>query len=299
MKLRSLLLWVVMLAALVAGGLQIWKQQQTRDQLAWFTGYAQAYFNLRYEDLWAPLIGPLELRSAHLTVGSRLRGLLGLPGGYYLQAERLYLDDFRSSHGSPELLALRLQRMRAPTPAWLSRGPDARVLGMPILPLANLGYADLRGDAQLNADYSPGSRALGVAGALQLQDFADLQFDLELDVDEQIMQGWPDDGGLRTLSLNLQDRGFLERYKARVAQRRRINTAAAEAELLAELESYAQTQQLRWSDESAAAVRRFMHRGGQLQVRMLPLAGFELRNLSLYPLGEWPVLLGLEISHSD
>lgn len=299
MKLRSLLLWIVMLATLAVGGLQIWKQQQTRDQLAWFSGYAQAMFNLRYDELWAPLVGPLELRSVYLTAGRLLRESLSLPGGYYLQADTLYLDEFRSDNSRPELLALRLEGLRLPTPDWLSRGTDARFMGMAILPLANLAYTELRGGAQLNAAFSPGSRALGVAGDIELEDFARLQFNLELDVDERIMQGWPDDGGLRSLSLTLRDGGFLERYKGRVAQRRRINLAAAEAELLRELDDYAQTQQLRWSDESAAAARRFLHRGGQLKITMLPLAGFELRNLQLYPLGEWPVLLGLELSHSD
>ena len=52
-------------------------------------------------------------------------------------------------------------------------------------------------------------------------------------------------------------------------------------------------------EDSQKAMRRFLRAGGSLNITMLPLPDFELRNLALYGAAHWPVLLGLKLEQTD
>lgn len=300
MKLRPLLFWLTVLALATIAGLQWHHQQQTARQADWLFGTLRSHLVLRFDSLFAPLWGGLHLHGVHLTVGESLRQSWRPPSGLYWRADKVQVQSIHmADDGRLDQLRVHIPQVQMPALAGLLGGRAVHVLGLQPLPLPSLGYERLQGHQQWTLQRLPQARSLRVLSQGIWEGALNWQLDVDLDVDERIFQGWPEDAGLRQLTATLTDQGLLQRYKQTLALRQRITVAAAERQIIEAVDRYATDTELRWDEPSQKAMRRFLRAGGSLKITMLPLPDFELRNLELYGAAHWPVLLGLSLEQAD
>ena len=300
MKLRPLLLWLIIIVTAVLGALQWHHQQQTSREVDWLFGTLRGHLVLRFEQLFAPIWGGLQFRAAHLTVGEQWRQSWRPPSGLFWRAPEVRVQHV-SVHADGWIDQLRVEapRVEMPALAGLLGGRSWHLLNLTPLPLPALGYEKLVGSQRWELQRLPQARSLRISSRGHWQEALDWQLMVDLDVDQRIFQAWPEDGGLRSLEATLVDRGLLHRYKQALALLQRITLAAAERQMIEQLDQYAQDIELRWDEDSQKAMRRFLRAGGSLKITLLPLPDFELRNLDLYGAAHWPVLLGLRLEQTD
>lgn len=300
MKLRPLLLWLIIIVATVLGGLQWHHQQQTARQVDWLFGTLRGQLALRFDQMFAPLWGGMHLQGVHLTIGERWRQSWRPPSGLYWRTPKLNVRQL-SVHedGWVDHLRLEASELEMPALAGLLGGRSWHLLNLRPVPLPALGYEKLRGSQRWVLQRLPQARSLRIASQGHWQEAFDWRLMLDLDVDQRIFQGWPEDAGLRSLEATFTDRGLLKRYKQTLALQQRITVAAAERRMIEQIDQYALGTELRWDEDSQKAMRRFLRAGGTLKITMLPLPDFELRNLELYGAAHWPVLLGLRLEQTD
>lgn len=300
MKLRPLLLWLIIIVMAVLGGLQWHHQQQTARQLDWLFGTLRSHVVLRFDQLFAPIWGGLRLRGVHLTVGEQGRQAWRPPSGLYWRAPRVQVQQLSiHSDGWVDHARIDAPELEMPALAGLLGGRPWHLLNLQPIPLPALGYEKLMGSQRWELQRLPQARSLRIASQAQWQEALDWSLMLDLDVDQRIFRGWPEDAGLRSLEATITDRGLLQRYKQTLALQQRITLAAAERRMIEQIDQYARDTELRWDEDSQKAMRRFLRAGGSLRITMLPLPDFELRNLELYGAAHWPVLLGLRLEQSD
>ena len=300
MKLRPLLLWLIIIVIAVLGGLQWHHQQQTARQVDWLFGTLRGQVVLRFEQMFAPLWGGLHLQGVHLTIGEQWRQSWRPPSGLYWRAPQVQIKQL-SVHedGWVDQFRVDVPELDTPALAGLMGGRPVHLLNLQPIPLPALGYDKLIGSQRWELQRLPQARSLRVASQGRWQDALGWELMLDLDVDQRIFQGWPEDAGLRSLQATVTDHGILQRYKQTLALQQRITLAAAERRMIEQIDQYARDTELRWDEDSQKAMRRFLRAGGSLNITMLPLPDFELRNLALYGAAHWPVLLGLKLEQTD
>lgn len=300
MKLRNLFITILLLGVTGLGLLQWQRQQDATRQIDWLFGTMRPLVVIRSEQMWAPLWGGLRFADLYLTLGSELRQQWRAPSGLYLRAEQVEVSELAwDAQGQIEALRIQVGSLRLPAlNGWLG-GRDWHLLGLPRIGLRSLGYEQLQGSLQLRGQRLAAARSLQLELQARFEGFLNWDLQLDLDVDQRILHQWPEDAGLRSLKLRIEDQGLLQRYKQTLAQDLRITPAAAERRIIEQLDRYVHDSGLRWEPETQTAVRRWLRAGGELQLEMLPLPDFELRNLRLYGAEHWPVLLGLSAQQHD
>ena len=300
MKLRSLLSAILLITVTGLGLLQWQRQQDATRQIDWLFGTLRPVVVIRSEQMWAPLWGGLQFDDLYLTIGEQWRQQWRPPSGLYLRAEQVDVSELAwDAQGQIEALRIQMGSLRLPAlNGWLG-GRDWHLLGLPSIGLRSLGYEQLQGSLQLRAQRLADARSLQLDMQAAFDGFLNWDLQLDLDVDQRILQHWPEDAGLRSLKLRIVDQGLLQRYKQTLARDLRITPAAAERRIIEQLDRYVTDSGLRWEPQTQTAVRRWLRAGGELQLELLPLPDFELRNLRLYGAEHWPVLLGLSAQQQD
>lgn len=288
MRLSTLLLRVVLLAAVALGAAQWWALRRAELATQRFLYQWQAYGQIRYDALWVNLWGTGYLRGVSLQPNGLTQAMLGTPLEYRITAREVRIDRLDlADDGSLERAKVRLVDVSLP----MSDG--YRLRGRDVPPaLSALGYQSLELQASFDIRSLPGSGLLLIDGDLDGADSAHLRFDLQLDATPAQLAHAPDQVGLRKLQLDYRDRGLMSRYLDQRATELNVSREAAPEALIGLLDQRARREKWRWDAPSAAALRSFIRYPQAFRVSLDPPAEVVLRNLNLYAVGDWAPLLG-------
>lgn len=298
MKLGTILWRVGLLFLILAGLGQYWLVQRTHDEVARLIARLVPHGDLHYDKLWPFPWGAGRVWGLSFEPAGGLQMALQTPTGLRITARELQISDIRFddagrlAHVRGRLLGLRapVSEIRAPQ----VDSPDPTRIPSPTL--FDLGYTQWRGDVDFDIQYvaSPGLATMHFDAALVQMGHAVL--DVQLGGSPQVFDRAPDQIMVRKLQLEFADGGLITRYKDVAAGRARLSRVGWEAVMADALDRRAKKEGWKWSDETAAASRKVIRESGYFRAAIDPPGDVALRNIRLYPMSDWPVLLGFGLS---
>lgn len=298
MKLGTVL-WSSILVVAVAAGLgQWWLVQRTHEEAARFIARLMPQGELRYERLWPFPWGAGRVWGVSFQPEGMLRVSLQTAPGFRIEARELRVDELRfGASGALERLrgTLRgvrapVQELRAPPPA----GSDPARIAPPTL--YDLGFAALEFDLAFDVQYIEAAQLALLRVNLAGAEIGHAVLHAQLEGSPQTFDRAPDQILVRKLELDYADSALLARYKAVSAARARIGPPAWEAAITENLLRRAEREQWKWDETTARAARELIRNPAHFRAVIDPPGDVILRNIRLYALSDWPVLLGFSLS---
>ena len=284
MKLGTIL-WRASLVLVVLAGLgQYWLVQRTQEVTARLIAKLVPHGDLHYERLWPFPWGAGRAWGLSFQPAGGLQMALQTPMGMRIDARELRISELRFGDDG------HLARARG------------RLLGMPdpsrIPPptLFDLGYTELRGDVDFDLQYVASSGLATLRFDAVLPQVGHAVLDAQLEGSPAVFERAPDQIMVRKLELEFSDGGLLTRYKDVSAGRARLGRAAWEAAMVDALDRRAKKERWKWSDDTASAARRVIRESGYFRASIDPPGDVAMRNIRLYPMADWPPLLGFGLS---
>lgn len=296
MSLATLIRRTAVILLLLAGAAQWWLWQRTQDELARLTARLIPHGELRYQHAWPFLWGGARIWGLSFQPEGLLRvGLHAAPGAALRIRElrirrlRLAADGTLSQiEGSAFGASLPLSSLHG----IVASGPDH----LPVPSPADLGEAWLQFDLDFRVRYVAPSQLAQVALTASGPLLGNLYLNTGVEGTRQVFARAPEQMLIRALTLEWADGGLLERYKDVAAARARLTRPAWEHAVIARLDRRARAERWQWQDDTAAAVRQVVRRTPYLRLRLDPPGDVVLNNIRLYRMGDWPALLGFELS---
>lgn len=276
---------LAVLALILAGAAQWALVRRAHDVAAGLIARLVPYGDLRYERLW-----PWPWGAGHAwNLGFEPQGLLRLnlraPPGMRVEARELVIHELRSgAHGQFERLRGRLLGVRVP----LAPPSDA---AWPTL--SELGYSALVFDLDFDLRYVAAQHTAHLRLDARARDLGQARLDAQLEGTPQQFDRAPDQVLVRGLELQLTDGQVLARLKALAAERAGLQPAAWEASMIRQLDR--RTAKWKWDAATVEQARRAIRDPRRLHLRMRPPGPVLLRSIRLYPMADWPPLLGFSI----
>lgn len=298
MKLGTVLWRVGLIAVVAACAGQYWLVQRTHEAAARWVARLVPHGDLHYERLWPFPWGAGRVWGLSFEPAGGLQMALGTSTGLRIQARELRVDEMRRGEdGTIARLRGRLVDVRVPVAerrAQTSDSPDPSRVPPPTL--YDLGYTELRFDLDFDLQYLPSSNlALLRLDALGAQ-LGRAVLDARLQGSPRVFDRAPDQILVRRLELEFEDGGLLARFKDVSAARSRLNRTAWEAAMVEALDRRARKEGWKWSESTALAARRVVRDSSYFHALIDPPGDVALRNIRLYPIADWPALLGFGLT---
>lgn len=298
MKLGTLLWRVGLLIVVLAAAGQYWLVQRTHEEVARFIARLVPQGDLYYERLWPFPWGAGRVWGLSFRPAGGLQMALQTPMGMRIEARELRVDELRFddagrlAHARGKLLDVRapIPERRAP------RSESPRPASIPPPTLYDLGYTEFRGDVDFDVQYVASSGLATLWFDIGAAQMGRAILTTQLEGTPDVFDRAPDQIMVRKLMLEFTDGGLLARYKDVSAGRARLSRAAWESAMVEALDARAQKEGWKWSDGTAAASRRVIRESGYFRAAIDPPGDVALRNIRLYPLADWPPLLGFGLS---
>lgn len=296
MKLGSLIRRGALLLLVVAALAQYWLMQRTQDAAARLTARLIPHGELHYQRLWPFLWGGARVWGLSFQPEGLFRVGLQAAPGFRVQVRELRVQHLRQgADGQLESLAGQAFGVRLPLAdlhGIAAPGPAALPMPSP----SELGYAVIEFDLDFRVEYVDSAHLalvdLSAAGA----ELGRLTLDVRLEGSPVVFSRVPDQLLLRRLELRWADGGLGQRYREVAATRARLSRGDWQRALIARLNQRARQENWKWDAASAAAARRVIADADFLRLRLDPPGDAVIRNMRLYPMSDWPALLGLELA---
>ncbi|TDU28146.1 hypothetical protein DFR24_2511 [Panacagrimonas perspica] len=298
MKLGTLV-WRGFLILVVLAGLgQYWLVQRTQEEAARFIARLIPHGDLHYERLWPFPWGAGRVWGLSFRPEGGLQMALQTPMGMLIEARELRIRELRLDDAGHlarvrgTLLGVRIPiaERRAPK----SESPDPARIPPPTL--FDLGYTEFRGDVEFDIQYVASAGLATLSFDIGAPQIGRALLTTQLEGSPEVFDRAPDQIMVRKLALEFSDQGLLTRYKDVSAGRARLSRAAWESAMIAALNARALKEGWKWSDETAAASRKVIRESGYFHAAIDPPGDIALRNIRLYPMADWPPLLGFGLS---
>lgn len=291
MSLGGLLLRFLLLAGIGAGAAQYWLLQRAEFEAQRLIAQWQGYGRIHYDRLWVYLWGSGFVDGLSFEPTGLTQATLGLPLGYKLQIDTLHFErPSLDPQNRLSQLRLRFDGLHLPMQdAYKLRGRN------PPPALLHLGYGELLLDGRLSIRQLGDADLLLVDGDVNGADFADIDFSLQLDADQNRLLKAPDQIGLRKLTVDYADRGLMQRYLGYSAAMMRLPPETARNALIAQLDERARREAWTWDESSREALRAFLRDPVGFHLVLDPPRDVVVRDLSLYKIGDWPAVLGFKL----
>jgi hypothetical protein len=292
--LRSSIL-VVVIAAVLG---QWWLVRRTQEEAARFIARLVPQGELRYERLWPFPWGAGRAWGVSFQPEGLLRMSLQTAPGFRIQARELRVDEIQfAASGSVERLRGSLRDVRVPVQdlrALTAEGSDPTRIAPPTL--FDLGYDALEFDLAFDVQYIDAANLALLRLNLAGTDIGHAVLHAQLEGTPQTFDRAPDQILVRKLELDYADAALLARFREVSAARARIGIAAWESAITEYLERRAARERWKWDDETAAAARELIRNPAHFRAVVDPPGDVILRNIRLYALADWPVLLGFSLT---
>ncbi|MCC2659126.1 MAG: hypothetical protein K0Q76_4234 [Panacagrimonas sp.] len=299
MKLGTFL-WRVGLVAIVAAGVgQYWLVQRTHEAAARLVARLIPQGELRYERLWPFPWGGGRAWGLSFQPEGMLQVALQTPTGMRVEAREMRLRELRySDDGTIERVRGSLLDVRVPVTERRSPIPEQPEVGrMPAPTLFDLGYTQLRFDLEFDIQYVASSRLALVHFNAAGADIGHAALSAQLEGTPQVFDRAPDQIMVRKLELEFADSGLLRRFKDVSAARARLGRTAWEDAMLAYLDRRARKEGWKWDAETARSLQAVVRQSDYVRMKVDPPGDVALRNIRLYPVADWPTLLGFGMTH--
>ena len=185
-----------------------------------------------------------------------------------------------------------------PVPEYRSPIPEQPEVGrMPAPTLFDLGYTALRFDLEFDIQYVASSRLASLQFNAAGADIGHAVLSAQLEGTPQVFDRAPDQIMVRKMELEFADAGLLRRFKDVSAARARLSSAAWEDAMLAHLDRRARKEGWKWDADTARSLRTVVRHSDYVRMKIDPPGDVALRNIRLYPVADWPTLLGFGMSN--
>lgn len=298
MKLGRALGWAALLGLLLAGAGQWWLVQRTQEEMARWIARLVPQGELRYERLWPFPWGAGRAWGLSFQPEGMLRLTLQTEPGFRIQARELRVDEFRrGASGTVERVRGTLRGVRVPVQERRGRLPDTSdLMRIPPPTLFDMGYSELELDLAFDLKYVAEAQLALLSVNVHGQDIGHAVFDAQLEGTPQTFDRAPDQILVRKLIVEFEDAGLIRRYKDVSAARARLGLAAWQSAMTEQLDRRAAKEKWKWDADTAQAVRSAIRQSDYIQATIDPPGDVILRNIRLYALADWPVLLGFRFS---
>ena len=298
MKLGTILwrvgLFIVVLAVLG----QYWLVQRTHEEVARLIARLVPHGDLHYDKLWPYPWGAGRVWGLSFAPAGGLQLALQTPTGLKITAREMQISDLRfDSAGRLAHVRGRLLGVRAPVAelrAPQADSPDPTRIPSPTL--FDLGYTQWRADIDFDIQYVASSGLATMHFDAALAQMGHAVLDAQLEGAPAVFDRAPDQIMVRKLQLEFADGGLITRYKDVSAGRSRMSRVGWEAAMIDALNRRARQEGWKWSEETAAASRKVIRDSAYFRAAIDPPGDIVLRNIRLYPMSDWPVLLGFGLS---
>lgn len=297
MKLGTFLVRAGLVATVAIAAGQWWLVQRTQEEAARFVARLVPHGELRYQRLWPLPWGAGRAWGVSFQPEGLLRLTLQTPAGFRVEARELRIDALRrDAQGGLERLQGRLLGVRAPVRELRAPTPDSSdPLRVAPPTLFDLGYRALEFDLAFDIRYVREAELALLDLDLRGADLARATLRAQLEGAPRTFDRAPDQILVRKIELNYADQGLLARYREVWAARARIGLTAWEAAVIAQLDRRAAREAWKWDADTADAARHLVRDPTQFRARVDPPGDVILRNIRLYPLADWPALLGFSL----
>ena len=299
MKLGTFLWRAGLVAVVAAGAGQYWLVQKTQEAAARLAARLVPQGELLYQRLWPSPWGGGRAWGLSFKPEGMLQIALQTPTGLRIEARELRLRDLRyGDDGTIERIRGCLLGVTVPVSQRRTTVPEPPdVARTPTPTLYDLGYEQLRFDVDFDIQYVATSNLalfhFNAAGA----DLGHAVLTAQLEGSPQVFDRAPDQILVRKLDLEFADGGLLRRFKDVSAARARLGRAAWEDAVLEHLDRRAQKEGWKWNAETARALRASVRQSDYVRIKVDPPGDVVLRNIRLYPVADWPTLLGFGLSN--
>ncbi|MGH8456690.1 MAG: hypothetical protein ACRETW_11650 [Stenotrophobium sp.] len=293
MKIKTLLLWILVLALGGAGYAEYRLAAQVTQAAGAFVYKARPWAIIRYQRQLPFLWGGGRAWGLDIEPAGDLRRLLGVPIGYHFTVDELRVHQLSlNPDGTLALLKFSLMGLRAPVLETQSTKFIVNDQWWRAVPtLSELGIQELRLDADVTLRYDPATQSLRCAVNLLAPNLGNLYLDQDYGAGSEVFDGVFKNIALRSLTLEYADLGWLRQVKELLAQRNRMDTDAFEIATITSLGQYAIMQKWKWDDASEEALRHFVRDPSYGRLTLSPVYDVMLQNLRLYAPGDWFGLL--------
>lgn len=298
MKLGRALGWAGLLGLLLAGAGQWWLVQRTQDEVARWVARLVPQGELRYERLWPFPWGAGRAWGLSFQPEGMLRLTLQTAPGFRIQARELRVEEFRrSAAGRVERVRGTLRGVSIPVQERRGRLPDtADLTRIPPPTLFDMGYSALEMDLAFDLKYVAEANLALLSVNLAGDQIGHAVVQAQLEGTPQIFDRAPDQILVRKLVLEFEDAGLIRRYQDVSAARARLGLPAWQNAMAEQLERRAAKEKWKWDAQTAQAVRGAIRDSDYIRATIDPPGDVILRNIRLYALADWPVLLGFSFS---
>lgn len=298
MKLGTILWRTSLVLVALAGIGQYWLVQRTHETAARLIARLVPHGDLHYDRLWPFPWGAGRAWGLSFRPEGGLQMALQAPMGLRIDVRELRISELRfGDDGHLARVRGALLGMRIPVPerrSPTSESPDPARIPAPTL--FDLGYTELRGDVDFDMQYVSSSGLAILRFDSVLPQIGHAILDAQLEGAPQVFDRAPDQIMVRKLELEFSDAGLLTRYKDVSAGRARLGRAAWEAAMVEALDRRAKKEGWKWSDDTAVAARRVIRQSAYFRASIDPPGDVAMRNIRLYPMADWPPLLGFGLS---
>lgn len=301
MKLGTLFWRAALGMLLVVAAAQYWLVQRSHDMAAQLAARLIPHGNLRYEKIWPDLWGSGRVWGLSFEPAGLTQLSLQLPPGFRLYARQLRIHGLQlAADGSLERVRGTFLDVQIPVAERRAPRPErVDAADMPAPTLFDLGYPQLQFDMDFSVQYirDPGVALieLNAAGV----DLGRAYVRAQLGGAPEVFSRAPDQILLRQAELQWADSGLGQRFKNLSAARSRTSQSGWEQALIARLDRLVASRKWRWDNASVQAARRAIRDPSHLRAGINPPGNVVLRNIRLYPVGDWPPLLGFTLSDAD
>lgn len=297
-KLGSLLWRTGLVLAIGAGAAQYWLVQRTHEEAARFAARLVPYGELRYEKLLPFPWGAGRAWGVSFKPEGMLSLSLQTPPGLRINVRELRIDAMRRGadgiieHLDGRMIGVQIPvaEMRAPKPV----GPDPAKHAKPTL--FDLGYEQLEFDLDFRIQYVAQANLAMLQFNAAGPDLGRAYLSTQLEGSPRTFERVQDQILVRRVELEFADGGLLTRYKDVAAARARLSRTDWEAAMVESLEQRSRAEKWKWDPGSARDVRRAIRDSTYFRALIDPPSDVALRNVRLYPVADWPPLLGFKFS---
>lgn len=298
MKLGSVLWRAGLVLVLAAGAAQYWLVQRTHEEMARFAARLVPFGELRYEKLFPFPWGSGRAWGVSFQPEGMLSLTLQTPPGLRINVRELRIDSMRRGadgmieHLDGRMIGVQIPvaEFRAPRPL----GPDPAKHAKPTL--YDLGYEQLEFDLDFRIQYVAQANLAMVQLNAAGPDLGRAYLSAQLEGSPRTFERAQDQIMVRRVELEFADGGLLTRYKDVAAARARLSRPDWEAAMMEALQRRSRAEKWKWDEGSAQDMRRAIRDSAYFRALIDPPSDVALRNVRLYPVADWPPLLGFTFS---
>ncbi|HKY91096.1 MAG TPA: hypothetical protein VJM11_08650 [Nevskiaceae bacterium] len=293
MKLGPALLRLFLLLLVVAAAGQYWLVQRSHEAAKRVIARLIPYGELRYDKLWPWPWGAGRVWNVSFQPEGLSKLFFLVPDRFRMTAREVRIDalgltdDGLLDHVRGTLVGVEIPvSTRKAGPAGADPAAD------PLPTLHDLGYTRLALDVDFQVQYLPDENLAVVKLNGAGPELGRFFLSAQLEGTPATFSRTPDQVLVRRTTLELAEGGVLSKLKAVAAARSHLSRPAWEQAMIAGLDRKAAAAKWQWDAESAQAVRRAIRDSDYFTVGIDPPGDVVLRNIRLYPVGDWPALLG-------